>query len=163
MTDAVLGIDLGTTEARAGVFDLTGNVLGIASAGYPTDRDETGRAEQDPSDWWAAAEAAIRGAVVAASERGAGGPRGAQGARGARGARSIAAICGVGQGPTLVAVDRAGDPVRPAITWQDRRAGDGGFGLLPRIAWLAAREPEAVERARWLMTSWDALGLWLSG
>ncbi|HEX9043929.1 MAG TPA: FGGY-family carbohydrate kinase, partial [Candidatus Limnocylindrales bacterium] len=47
--------------------------------------------------------------------------------------------------------------------WQDRRAGDGGFGLLPRIAWLAAREPEAVERARWLMTSWDALGLWLSG
>ena len=75
----------------------------------------------------------------------------------------VLGVCAVGQGPTLAAVDGAGDPVRPAITWQDRRAGNGGFGLLPRMAWLAGHEPGSIARARWLMASWDALGLWLSG
>ena len=57
-------------------------------------------------------------------------------------------MCGVGQGPTLAIVDAAAGPVRPAITWQDRRPGGGGFGLLPAMAWLAREEPAAVERAR---------------
>ena len=75
------------------------------------------------------------------------------------------AICGVGQGPTLAVVDASGEPVRPAITWQDRRptaGGSGGFGLLPTMAWLAREEPASVERAAWLLAAWDALGLWLS-
>ena len=72
-------------------------------------------------------------------------------------------MCGVGQGPTLTVIDEAADPLRPAITWQDRRPGDGGFGLLPRMAWLAREDPDAAAQARWLVPSWDALGLWLSG
>ena len=75
----------------------------------------------------------------------------------------VLAVCGVGQGPTLTVIDEAGLPLRPAITWQDRRPGDGGFGLLPRMAWLAREDPDAAAQARWLMPSWDALGLWLSG
>ena len=69
----------------------------------------------------------------------------------------------MGQGPTLAAVDATGEPVRPALTWQDRRPGSGGYGLLPRMAWLAREDPAAVDRARWLLASWDAVGLWLSG
>ena len=72
-------------------------------------------------------------------------------------------MCGVGQGPTLTVTDEAAVPLRPAITWQDRRPGDSGFGLLPRMAWLAREDPDAAAQARWLMPSWDALGLWLSG
>ena len=53
----------------------------------------------------------------------------------------VLAICAVGQGPTLVAVDADAEPVRPALTWQDRRAGAGGYGLLPRMAWLAREDP----------------------
>ena len=72
-------------------------------------------------------------------------------------------MCGVGQGPTLTVIDEAAEPLRPAITWQDRRPGDGGFGLLPRMAWLAREDPDAAAQARWLVPSWDALGLWLAG
>ena len=80
-----------------------------------------------------------------------------------RDAPEILAICCVAQGPTLVPVDAAGDPVRPAITWQDRRAGGTGFGLLPKMAWLAREDPEAAARAAWLLPAWDAMGLWLTG
>jgi xylulokinase len=60
----------------------------------------------------------------------------------------------------------AGDdgwPVRPAVTWQDRRAGAGGYGLLPRMAWLARDDGPSIARARWLLASWDAVGLMLTG
>jgi xylulokinase len=142
-TPSVLGIDLGTTEAKAALIGLDGRLLGLGRAGYPLDTGPDGRAEQDPEAWWAAVAAAARSIELAQFE--------------------VLGVCAVGQGPTLAAVDGAGDPVRPAITWQDRRAGNGGFGLLPRMAWLASHEPGSVARARWLMASWDALGLWLSG
>ena len=77
------------------------------------------------------------------------------------------AICGVGQGPTLAVVDASGEPVRPAITWQDRRptaGGSGGFGLLPTMAWLAREEPDAsAERAAGCSRRGTRSGLWLSG
>jgi xylulokinase len=140
---AILGLDIGTTEAKAGLFGLDGRPLGIDHEPYPTDLGPDGRAEQDPTDWWAALGRCVRKID--------------------RSGIDVVAICGVGQGPTLVAVDHDARPVRPAITWQDRRVGNGGFGLETRLAWLAREEPDAVERARWLLGAWDALGLWLTG
>jgi len=142
-TLAVLGLDVGTTEAKAALVGLDGRLLGLGRAGYPTDLRGDGRAEQDPRDWWSAMAAAVRGIDAGGAE--------------------ILAICCVAQGPTLVAVDAAGEPVRPAITWQDRRAGGTGFGLLPKMAWLAREDPVAAARAAWLLPAWDAMGLWLSG
>lgn len=142
-TPAVLGLDLGTTEVKAALVALDGRLLGLGRAAYPLDTGPDGRAEQDPRAWWAAVETAVRSIGRSDCE--------------------VLGVCPVGQGPTLVAVDGAAMPVRPAITWQDRRAGDGGFGLLPKLMWLAAHEPDAIGRARWLLSSWDALGLWLSG
>jgi sugar (pentulose or hexulose) kinase len=75
----------------------------------------------------------------------------------------VLAVACVGQGPTVVALDGVGEPVRPAITWQDRRPSGRGFGLVPRMAWLAASDADAVARSAWLLSSWDAAGLWLSG
>jgi xylulokinase len=142
----LLGIDLGTTELRVGLLALDGRLLGAGSAAYPTDRGDDGRAEQDPGRWWEALEAATRAALAAAG-----------------GGIGVAAICGVGQGPTIALLDEAGRPVRPAITWQDRRVAATGFGLLPRLAWVAAADPGAVARARWAATAWDALGFHLTG
>jgi xylulokinase len=142
-TPAVIGIDLGTTEAKAAAIALDGRLLGLGRAGYPLDVGPDGRAEQSPADWWAAVAASVRAIDVAGLE--------------------VLAVCGVGQGPTLAAVDATGEPVRPAITWQDRRPGGGTFGLLPAMAWLARAEPASVDRAAWLLAAWDALGLWLSG
>ncbi|HEY6569481.1 MAG TPA: FGGY-family carbohydrate kinase, partial [Candidatus Limnocylindrales bacterium] len=115
--------------------------------GLSAGRGPDGRAEQSPADWWAGVSAAVRSIDVTGMD--------------------VIAVCGVGQGPTVAVVDGAGDPVRPAITWQDRRptadGSDGGFGLLPTMAWLAREDRASVERATWLLSAWDALGLWLSG
>jgi xylulokinase len=78
-------------------------------------------------------------------------------------AEDVLAVCGVAQGPTLVTVDAAGEALRPAITWQDRRVRSAGFGFLPSMSWLAREEPLTVRRASWLLPACDALGLWLTG
>jgi xylulokinase len=144
-TPAVLGLDLGTSEAKAALVGPDGALLGLGRAAYPTATSPDGAAEQDPRAWWRAITTAVRSlsGVIGPSE--------------------VLAIACVGQGPTVVAVDGAGEPVRDAVTWQDRRPGEGGFGLVPRMAWLARADAAAVERARWLLSSWDAAGLWLSG
>ncbi len=142
---AVLGLDLGTSEAKAALVALDGRLLGLGRGTYPTDVAADGRAEQDPRDWWEA----ITGAVGSLAEALAG--------------AEVLALCCVGQGPTLVALDELAAPVRPALTWQDRRAGAGGYGLLPRMTWLALEDPDAAARARWLLASGDAAGLWLTG
>ena len=142
---AVLGLDLGTSEAKAALVSLDGQLLGLGRGTYPTDTGPDGRAEQDPGQWWAALSAAVRSLAPAIADA------------------ELLAVCCVGQGPTLTVVDAAGEPVRPAVTWQDRRAGAGGYGLLPRMAWLAREDPARAAQARWQLASWDAVGLWLSG
>ena len=146
---AVLGLDVGTTEAKAALVGLDGRLLGLGRAAYPMDTRPGGQAEQDPRRWRVGlAEAVVSMGPVAA---------------GGAGAPEILAICCVSQGPTLVAVDAAGEPMRPAITWQDRRASGSGFELLPKMAWLAREDPVAADAAVWLLPAWDAMGLWLSG
>ena len=45
--EAVLGIDVGTTLAKAGIVALDGRLLGIGRAAYPVEAAEPGRAEQE--------------------------------------------------------------------------------------------------------------------
>ena len=95
---AVLALDLGTGEAKAGLIAADGRLAGFGRADYPVDVDaETGRAEQDPDAWWRAICAAAIDAF-----------------RGPSGEFEVVAICAVGQGPTLVAADATGRPTRPA-------------------------------------------------
>jgi xylulokinase len=124
----------------------------VARRAHETSRGPDGRAEQDPEAWW-------RGVAAAVTELGP-----------AR-ARTIA-ICATGQGPTLVAADAAGRPVRPAITWQDTRPsrlapddpdGVAGFTIRPAIRWLAAAEPDVLARSASLLNSWDWAALRLCG
>jgi xylulokinase len=141
--EALLGLDLGTTEVKAGLFTLEGRTLGMVRRAYPLVTGPDGAAEQDPVAWWAAVAEAVRALQAGTVE--------------------VVGICGVAQGPTLVATDGDGMPVRPAITWQDRRAGRGTFGLLPKLAFLARHDPAAAAQATWFLSAWDALGLWLTG
>lgn len=140
---AVLGLDIGTTEAKAICLGLDGRLIGLGRAGYTMETGPDGRAEQDPGDWWSAIATAVRQLDLSGVD--------------------IVGVGGVTQGPTLVAADDTGAPVRAAITWQDRRPADTGFGLLPRMAWLAREDPVAAMRSMWLLPAWDALGLWLTG
>lgn len=172
-TEAVLAVDLGTTEAKAGVIGLDGRLLGAARARYPLHLDEAiGVAEQDADAWWQAFVSASRAALAeaAVAVAGPGGPQGSHGEP------RIVAIAFDGHGPSLVATDDLGLPVAPAVTWLDRRplaqqarlevtTGLFGWslGVLPAGLWLEEHRPELAARARWYLNSWEYLGLRLSG
>nr|MBA2463046.1 carbohydrate kinase [Actinomycetota bacterium] len=103
-TDAVLGVDVGTTAVKAAVVTADGRVLGTGSVEYPTHYPRPGWVEQDPEDWWRAACGAIQTALADA------------------GRRDMAAVCVSAQAPTLLPLDSRGRPLRPALIWMDRRA-----------------------------------------
>jgi xylulokinase len=155
---AILGVDLGTTEVKAGLVTLDGRLLGLARAGYRTETDAAGgRAEQDPDAWWGALSTAVRRLA-------------------AGGTADVLAIAVDGHGPSLVAVDAAGRPSRPAIIWQDSRAsaeatelaaatGLSGWSLagLPAALWVERYEPGVADRTCWYLATWDYLGLRMTG
>ena len=101
---AILGLDLGTTEVKAGLVSLDGRLLALARSGYALDTSGGhGWVEQDPGAWWSAVVSAVR-ALRAAD------------------LAEVVAIGVDGHGPTLVAVDARGEATRPAITFLDSRA-----------------------------------------
>ena len=59
-----LGLDVGTTGTRAVVVDESGKVCAAASSDHaPMAQPQPTWAEQDPEDWWRAAQEAIRAAL----------------------------------------------------------------------------------------------------
>ncbi len=157
-TPVVLGIDLGTTEVKAGLVDLDGRLLAIARAGYGLAVGHgPGWAEQDPGAWWSAVVGAVRGLHVAE-------------------AHDIVAIGVDGHGPTLAAVDGRGEATRPAITFLDTRStaeadelgaatGIRGWALgpLPAALWLERHEPAVAAATAWYLTTWEWLAFRLTG
>ena len=49
--DLFIGIDIGTTSIKAGLFDTTDHPLETYGAAYPTRRHPDGRVEQNPDHW----------------------------------------------------------------------------------------------------------------
>ncbi len=165
----LLGIDLGTTTIKAGLFDLAGRSLGQASTRYATDRPSPGRVEQDPAVWWNSIEAVV-GEVARLA-----------------GTAEVAAIGVCSQVNTHVLVDSEGEPLLPAIVWQDQRGVrfaaeiDGaiderardriwgspthvdGSSPLARIAWCARERPEVLDKTRWLLSPKDFCNTRLTG
>ena len=141
----LLGIDLGTQSVKAVVCDDALAVLGQHAVAYPTQYPGPDRAEQDPRAWEAALAPAIAVALAAAGVRG----------------DAIAALAITGQLDGCVAVGAGGEPLHPALIWQDRRAvGDAArvdarrlFALTgqvadaghmaPKLAWLRRARPAA--------------------
>jgi glycerol kinase len=105
----ILALDQGTTSSRAIVFDHGGRVRAIAQKEFTQMFPRAGWVEHDPREIWASQ----LGVAVEALER-------------ARIAPSdIAAIGITNQRETTIVWDReTGDPVHPAIVWQDRRTAD---------------------------------------
>src|SRR5262249_10278454 len=107
---ALLGVDLGTARIKVGLVSPSGELLAIARAPQPMDVDPaTGRAEQDPDDWWHGLRSATREALAAASAAG-------------HGDMEIVGVAIAGHGPTAAPVDADGRPTGPALTWLDSRS-----------------------------------------
>jgi len=103
-----LGIDVGTGGTRAVLIDRAGKVLASHSADHaPIASAHIGWAEQDPEDWWRAAQEAILGALKAAATAGHG--------------NKVEAVGLTGQMHGCVMLDVNGNVLRPALIWCDQR------------------------------------------
>ena len=161
---AVIGVDVGTTGVKALALSPDGNVLATATRGYPLSTPQAGWAEQDPEDWWRAADAAL--AEVADG-------------------REVAGIGFSGQMHGLVALDADDRVIRPAILWNDQRTAAEcaeieervGFERLvaltgnraltgftaPKLLWLRRHEPDAYARVVRVLLPKDYVRLRLTG
>ena len=166
----VIGVDGGTESIRAGVFDLSGNPIAFASVTYPTNFPIPGWAEQNPEDWWNALGGAVRRAVIDANV----------------GKQEILGICLDTTCCSVVTLDGAGNPLRPALIWMDMRSApqteqvlatadpalqvnSNGGGpvsaewMIPKSLWIQQEEPEIFEKAETVCEFQDYLNLHLTG
>jgi sugar (pentulose or hexulose) kinase len=108
--DQILAIDCGTQSLRALVVDPRGEIVAKVRIPYePYVSPQPGWAEQDPEVWWRALGEASRRVLADPLVRPA----------------ALAGVALTTQRATIVAVDAAGDPVRPAIVWLDQRRTEG--------------------------------------
>jgi xylulokinase len=162
VTAALVGLDVGTTGVKAVAVSDRGDVVARAERGYPFATPQPGWAEQDPEDWWRAAEVALRELDVEAT-----------------------AIGLSGQMHGLVALDAHDRVLRPAILWNDQRTSAEcreieelvgrervleltgnpvltGF-TAPKLLWLRRHEPEAYALIRRVLLPKDYVRLRLTG
>lgn len=154
-----MGIDAGTTGLKVVVADADGTLLAQCGEEYGTSYPHPNWAEQDPEQWWRACCAVAPRALQMA---------GAQG-------KDVAGVGISGQGIGVVAVNAAGQPLRPAIIWLDRRsdaqcarlretvgeeavtaingARIDSFYLAPKWLWVKEREPEVYRQTAAVLQS----------
>lgn len=161
--ERLVGLDVGTTGAKAVAISTSGEVLAKAEEPYPLSIPQPGWAEQDPEDWWRAGERALA----------------------AVGAGGAAAVGLTGQMHGLVLLDEADRALRPAILWNDQRTGaerveiEERVGLerlveltgnralpgftAPKLLWVRRHEPDVWAHAAHVLLPKDYVRLRLTG
>ena len=112
----LLGIDIGTTSVKAGVFDAEGKCLDIVRQDYALQTPEVDYVELDAEIYWQATCKVVSDVLQ-------------------HGAIDPYQVVGIGvssQGETFIPVDAVGNPLHPAIVWLDNRAREEAQ-LLDRI------------------------------
>ena len=109
MDQYILALDQGTTSSRAIVFDKEGRLVSLAQKEFKQYYPRSGWVEHDALEIWSSQLSVATEAVVKAGLK----------------ASSIAAIGITNQRETTVIWDRStGQPIHPAIVWQDRRTAE---------------------------------------
>jgi xylulokinase len=159
----LVGLDIGTSSVKGVSIDTDGTVLQVAERGYPWSIPRAGWSEQDPEEWWRAAEEVL---AECAADRAIG-------------------IGLSGQMHGLVMLDESDRPLRPAILWNDgrtqaqcreieERLGREGFVALtgnralagctaPSLLWVREHEPDSYERIQSILLPKDFVRLRLCG
>jgi xylulokinase len=165
----LLGLDIGTSGAKAIVADAEGRLLAAATAEYPLSQPRPLWSEQDPADWWRGAREALRAAVAQSGVAPA----------------QIAGLGLTGQMHGATFLDAADQVIRPAILWNDQRtaaaceeitARVGAERLIaltgnpaltgfqaPKIIWLRNEEPAHYARLARVLLPKDYIRLLLTG
>ncbi|MHB1675696.1 MAG: xylulokinase [Acidobacteriaceae bacterium] len=165
-----LGIDVGTGGTRAVLINQAGQVVAShATEHAPFQSKFPGWAEQDPEDWWRAAQQSIRAVLSAA----------------ACAPTEIAAIGLTGQMHGAVLLDAEGKVLRPSLIWCDTRSAPQCDWLhatlgrervieltcnpalpnftLTKILWVRQHEPEIFARIAHVLCPKDYVRFRLSG
>ncbi len=165
----LLGLDIGTTGAKALLVSASGDVLASATVEYPIFTPHPLWSEQDPADWWRGSQAVLRAVIMQAGID----------------TTRIAGLGLTGQMHSSVFLDGDGNVIRPALLWNDQRtaaecaeityrvgetrlpeiAGNPaltGFQA-PKILWLRNHEPEQYARVRHVLLPKDYIRYLLSG
>jgi xylulokinase len=155
----LIGVDVGTTNVKAGAFTLGGRALAIASAELQVNRPRPGWASYNPIDLW---RQTVRVLVEVS--------------RSIAGRFEPEAIAVSSMAETAIPIDACGLPVYQAIAWFDSRTTEQaewwvnnfgsefifartGLPVLPifginKLCWIKQHEPEIFSRiARWLSVS----------
>jgi xylulokinase len=165
-----LGMDVGTGGTRAVLINDQGQLVASAASEHaPFRSPHPGWAEQDPEDWWRAAQAAIR-EVLATS---------------VLTASDIGAIGLTGQMHGAVMLDADGNVLRPSLIWCDQRTDAQCDWLhvrigrerlieltcnpalpnftLTKLLWVRENEPEVFERIAHVLCPKDYVRFRLTG
>ena len=164
----VIGLDLGTTGARAVLADTSGRTRAVHETPYELHTPQPGWAEQSPDAWEAAAFDAMA-AVASCATR----------------PEDIRAIGLTGQMHGLTLLDDRQRPLRDAILWCDLRTGpqrrelEDAIGVpalvrhtgnlplegfqAPKLVWVRQHEPNLLERTAHVLLPKDFIRLRLSG
>ncbi|MCH4054115.1 MAG: xylulokinase [Atopobiaceae bacterium] len=167
--DRYIGMDLGTGSLKCVLFDASGEQIAQASCAYPLHQPHNGWSEQEPEDWWHAAERAVAEVMAASGTA----------------PSQVRGIGLSGQMMGLVCLGADGRPLRRAILWNDARTTEAcarvratvGDELLmlrsctparpgltaAKIRWVQDEQPEVWQRTRHLLLPKDYLRLRLTG
>lgn len=155
----LIGVDVGTGSARAGVFDAAGRLLGVGKHSVTMWTEPGEIVEQSSDQIWQAVCAAVREALASSALA----PQAIRGI-GFDATCSLVAIGAEGRG---IPVGPSEDPERNVIVWMDHRAqaeaeeiNAGGNAVLdyvggrispemetPKLLWLARHRPRAFAAA----------------
>ena len=165
----LLGVDIGTTGARAVLVDEEGRLVAGAVSEYPMFVPKPGWTEQEPEDWWRATKEVVGRALREAKISG----------------REVTAVGFTGQMHGLVTLDEGGRVLRRCIMWNDQRTArqceeiEGIVGrdrlveltcnpvltgfTAPKLLWVKENEPEVFERIAHILLPKDYVRFRLTG
>ncbi|MGV2982151.1 FGGY-family carbohydrate kinase [Microbacterium sp. AGC85] len=161
MTGHIIGVDIGTTGTKVVLFAPTAGIVAQTTRPSQLHSPHPGFAEADPAEWMTNVVESIREVVSVSGID----------------PSEIAAIATSGMVPAVLALDGAGEPVRPAILQNDARAtreieeirdATASIDLVavtgsevtqqsvaPTLLWLARHEPETWSRTMRIQGSYD--------
>jgi xylulokinase len=154
----VLGIDLGSSAAKAVLADTSGGTRARATCPQMVHRPGPGLVEQDPADWWEALRVLVRQLLTDVP------------------VNLLAGLAISAHFPTLLLTDEADAPLLPALLYADTRAdawvaeaarlsGENLLGdeIVPKLLWLRATRPDLLDRVHHVFNPQDYLGYRLTG
>jgi len=166
--DCLVGVDVGGTAVKVGLFDLGGHLLALYNEPIPFDSPRPGWAEVDPRHWLEAVPAGVRYVLDA-------------------GDVTREQVAGIGLSNmigTVTLLDAEGRALRPAITYFDTRSAREAEWILERapqiaeitgnriipgntslasVLWVREHEPEVFARAKTFAQTNTFLFQWLTG